>query len=121
MQALVRVQARVRARRIQAHNNNNNNQGHHHHNINNNHGDNHDANDDYGKRGKYYKTTLQDQLITAMKSPTKVNYRTSSSNADEWDGRHHTFDEIKETSQRKHDAALRRERALAYAYNYQVR
>lgn len=106
MQALVRVQARVRARRLHfSHNNNNRDY----------HANNHQViNDDYEKRGKYNgTTTFQDHLITAIKSPTKTNY------IDHWDGRHHSFDQIRESSQRKQDASLRRERALAYAYNYQ--
>lgn len=110
MQALVRVQARVRARRIHLA----------HKNRQDNHVVNHETNYDYDdKRGKHYRTTLQDELITAIKSPTKINY-SSSSNVDVWDGRHHSFEHIKESSLKKHDAALRRERALAYAYNYQV-
>ncbi|XP_057525754.1 protein IQ-DOMAIN 21 [Amaranthus tricolor] len=110
MQALVRVQARVRARRL-----------HLTHNNNTNYQDDHEINDnDYGKRSKYNNgITLQDQLISTIKIPTKVNYSNDSLNVDDWDGRHKGFEEIRESSQRKHDAALRRERALAYAYNFQ--
>ncbi|XP_021763924.1 protein IQ-DOMAIN 1-like [Chenopodium quinoa] len=109
MQSLVRVQARVRARRLHF------TQNHHR----DNHGANHVTNDNYGKRDHCNRSnTLQDQLITSIKSPTKINYG-SNSNADEWDGRQHSFERIKWSSLRKQDAALRRERALAYAYNYQ--
>ncbi|RZR84462.1 hypothetical protein BHM03_00011300 [Ensete ventricosum] len=37
-----------------------------------------------------------------------------------WDGRRQSLDAIAVNSQRKHDALVRRERALAYAYTYQV-
>ncbi|KAJ8479741.1 hypothetical protein OPV22_023468 [Ensete ventricosum] len=36
-----------------------------------------------------------------------------------WDGRRQSLDAIAVNSQRKHDALVRRERALAYAYTYQ--
>lgn len=101
MQALVRVQARVRARRLQL--------AHHKLLI-----PTHDHHHDDDNQGKY--GTLQEQMITAMiKSPTKM----INSNDGDWDGRHLSFEQIKESSQRKHDAALRRERALAYAYKFQ--
>ncbi|XP_059629025.1 protein IQ-DOMAIN 21-like isoform X2 [Cornus florida] len=38
---------------------------------------------------------------------------------DVWDGRHQSMDKIKENTQRKHDALMKRERALAYAFTYQ--
>ncbi|XP_010266553.1 PREDICTED: protein IQ-DOMAIN 1-like [Nelumbo nucifera] len=36
-----------------------------------------------------------------------------------WDGGHHSLETIKENSQKKHDAVIRKERALAYAFTYQ--
>ncbi|KAF8380028.1 hypothetical protein HHK36_027498 [Tetracentron sinense] len=36
-----------------------------------------------------------------------------------WDGRNQSLESINENSQRKHDAVIRRERALAYAFTYQ--
>lgn len=38
----------------------------------------------------------------------------------DWDASHKTMETIKANSQRKHNAVIRRERALAYAYASQV-
>lgn len=93
MQALVRVQARVRARRLQL-----------------THDTVHDLVDEEGGGG------LEEQKL---KSPMK-KYEMQSR-----DGRHRrqqSSDKIKEQQypSRKHDAVVKRERALAYAFAYQV-
>lgn len=104
MQALVRVQARVRARRLQLASE----KLMQNHNRPNDH--DHDDEFDNGERaGKY--GTLQEQLIRAIRSPVESGAG--------WDGRHQSYEQVRERSQKKHDAALRRERALAYAYNFQ--
>ncbi|THU63746.1 hypothetical protein C4D60_Mb01t19070 [Musa balbisiana] len=46
--------------------------------------------------------------------------RDGSSFADDWDDRPRTMEEIQATLQRRKDAALRRERALSYAFSHKV-
>lgn len=92
MQALVRVQARVRARRIQL------------------------ANDKLRKRMQEEEERLgQGEEALKRRSPTK------NIEMETWDCRSLSIDKIKEHSMRKHDAEVKRERALAYAFAYQVR
>lgn len=129
MQALVRVQARVRARRLQLahdkllhHRHDYTNQLHHHHGeIRGKHGtqqDDYDVNDHQLVKGTVKSSTKMSNDISI--SSNNNNYK--STYEDNWDGRRQSFEQIKESSQRKHDAAMRRERALAYAYNaFQVK
>ncbi|KAH9624400.1 hypothetical protein KSS87_017955 [Heliosperma pusillum] len=44
---------------------------------------------------------------------------TIKTNGDDRDGRYQSYEQSKESSVKKHDVALMRERALAYAYNFQ--
>lgn len=73
MQALVRVQARVRARRLEL------------------------------THEKLHKK--DDRVIASMEAR---------------DNRNQSIEKIKESTLRKHDAEMKRERALAYAFAYQV-
>ncbi|KAF5181615.1 Iq-domain [Thalictrum thalictroides] len=96
MQALVRVQARVRARRLE----------------------------------KVHDKILQNNVEEEEKRRRGIilgqeedgdNFRGWLKNPyieDSWDGRHQSLERIKEHSQRKHEAIMKRERALAYAYAY---
>lgn len=78
MQALVRVQSRVRDRRIQL------------------------------NRGKLYKNVVDHDLM-----PLSPLYEHG------WGtNRHQSFQRIKESDLWKHEDAVKRERALAYAFNY---
>lgn len=92
MQALVRVQARVRARRLQL------------------------ANQNYSKRISEQENDEDedDEEEKLLKNKLK-KYEMES-----WDGRVLSVEKIKENSSRKRDALMKRERALAYAYSYQV-
>ncbi|GMH29626.1 hypothetical protein Nepgr_031469 [Nepenthes gracilis] len=94
MQALVRVQARVRACRLRL-----------------THERAQEVNKDEERRNKVVPPPQEEVMA---KSPLK-----SSSPMGGWDSRHQSFEQIKEDSQRKHDAIMKRERALAYAYKYQ--
>ena len=93
MQALVRVQARVRARRLQI-----------------THEKFQNKIDDEGEERR---ASSVDQSIN-LKSPLK-SYRVEG-----WDNRQQSADKINESASRRHDAVVKRERALAYAYAYQV-
>lgn len=88
MQALVRVQARVRARRVQL------------------------ANQNYHKRLEEEED--EDEEKKLLKNKVK------KCEMEGWDGRVVSIEKIKEESSRKRDALMKRERALAYAYSYQV-
>ena len=90
MQALVRVQARVRARRLQL------------------------ANQNYNKRIVEQDNDNEDEEEKLLQNKLK-KYEMES-----WDGRVLSVEKIKENSSRKRDALMKRERALAYAYSYQV-
>ncbi|XP_019054531.1 PREDICTED: protein IQ-DOMAIN 1 isoform X2 [Nelumbo nucifera] len=101
MQALVRVQARVRARRLQL------------------------AHEKLEKRVEEQPPPrnqrrrglglgLQEEEIPGTKSLQPKNFTMEN-----WDGRQQSLEATKENSQRKHDAMIRRERALAYAFTYQ--
>ncbi|XVE58361.1 hypothetical protein DITRI_Ditri04bG0163700 [Diplodiscus trichospermus] len=89
MQALVRVQARVRARRLQL------------------------THEKLQKRvdEDEEERSAMDELERKPKSPLMRH--------DGWDGGHQSSEKIKESASKKHDAVMRRERALAYAYSYQ--
>ncbi|XP_027160526.1 protein IQ-DOMAIN 1 isoform X1 [Coffea eugenioides] len=90
MQALVRVQARVRARRIQL------------------------AQDRLRSRMEEEEERLGlGEEASRRRSPTK------NIEMECWDNRSLSIDKIKEHSMRKHDAEMKRERALAYAFAYQ--
>lgn len=90
MQALVRVQARVRARRLRLT----------HENLQKTVDE-----DEEEIRG-------MEELERKPKSPLRKY--------DGWDGGHQSSEKVKESASKKHDAVMRRERALAYAYSYQV-
>ncbi|OMP00937.1 IQ motif, EF-hand binding site [Corchorus capsularis] len=93
MQALVRVQARVRARRLQL-----THEKIIHKKV--------DANEEEEE------LRAMEELQRKPKSPLK-KYDQS------WDGGLQSSEKVKETASKKHDAVMRRERALAYAYSYQ--
>lgn len=56
--------------------------------------------------------------VETEKVKTKLPMKNSE--ADGWDGTYQSLEKTKEDSQRKHDAVMKRERALAYAFSYQV-
>ncbi|KAL5726910.1 hypothetical protein ACHQM5_000154 [Ranunculus cassubicifolius] len=84
MQALVRVQGRVRARRLQL------------------------VHDKMVQHNE-----AREEEIDKERNWTRNPYAEET-----WDARHQSLESIKETSQRKHEATMKRERALAYAYAY---
>ena len=91
MQALVRVQARVRARRLQL------------------------AHDKLQKK-------VEEEELRGLEEEEQ-NSKSPMGRYDEmeaWDNRRQSSQKIKENSSRKHDAVMKRERALAYAFTYQV-
>ncbi|XVF50961.1 hypothetical protein PTKIN_Ptkin04bG0145800 [Pterospermum kingtungense] len=89
MQALVRVQARVRARRLH---------------LTHEKLSKRTDEDDEERNG-------MEELQRRPKSPFRKH--------DGWNGGHQSSEKIKESASKKHDAVMRRERALAYAYSYQ--
>lgn len=91
MQALVRVQARVRARRFQLN----------HEKLQN-------------RVEEYEEREFEEQEPKPMSPMKRIDM-------DRWDNRRQSSLKIKENDLRKHEAAMKRERALAYAFNYQVR
>lgn len=96
MQALVRVQARVRARRI------------------------HLSNEKLEKAMEEEEEELRElvkQEPPTTKPMSPMRRRSDFDNS--WDDRRQSFQKIKENDLRKHEAAMKRERALAYAFNYQ--
>ncbi|WCJ28881.1 IQ-domain 21 [Euphorbia peplus] len=97
MQALVRVQARVRARRLQlAHEKLQNKLE--------------QAKEEEGRRRSSVDQGIRN--VIQNKSPLRRN-------KSDWDNKwHQNSDMIMENASRKHDAAMKRERALAYAYSY---
>ncbi|KAJ9146542.1 hypothetical protein P3X46_028791 [Hevea brasiliensis] len=93
MQALVRVQARVRARRLQL------------------------AHEKLEK-----KVEEEEEFEGRRRSVDGVNYPNSplkSYGIEGWHNRRQSSERIKENASRKHDAIMKKERALAYAYAYQ--
>lgn len=95
MQALVRVQARVRARRI--------------------HLSNEKLEKAMEEEEELRELVKQEPPTTKPMSP--MRRRSDFDNS--WDDRRQSFQKIKENDLRKHEAAMKRERALAYAFNYQ--
>lgn len=95
MQALVRVQARVRARRLQLS----------HENL------------EKAMEEEYE----EEQRQHVRQGPTKPMspMRRSSGIDNGWDNRRQSCQRVNENDLRKHEAAMKRERALAYAFNYQ--
>ncbi|XP_058100484.1 protein IQ-DOMAIN 21-like isoform X2 [Magnolia sinica] len=88
MQALVRVQRRVRARRLQL-----------------------------VEEKTYHKKLEEEEEENEMQG--QKNTYVTDMEMDGWDGRPQSLETIRAESQRKHDAVIRRERALAYAFTYQ--
>ncbi|GFS32248.1 hypothetical protein Acr_00g0021580 [Actinidia rufa] len=87
MQALVRVQARVRARRLQlAHN-------------------------------KLLKRAEEGERLAAEKEKQKA--RSPVRKFKDWDGNNQSMEKYLESSMRKHDGVMKKERAIACAYSYQ--
>jgi hypothetical protein len=94
MQALVRVQARVRARRIQLS----------HENLEK----------AMEEEEEFFR---QQETITKPMSPMRKSSGINNNNG--WDNKRLSVKKAKENDLRKHEAAMKRERALAYAFNYQ--
>ncbi|KAK6926012.1 protein of unknown function DUF4005 [Dillenia turbinata] len=96
MQALVRVQARVRARRLQL------------------------AHKKHRKKSEAEEDdTNADGKQEAREEDGKAQSSVPRYETEDWDGRHQSLEKIKERDAKKHDAVVKRERALAYAYSYQ--
>ncbi|XP_077229529.1 IQ-domain 21 [Tasmannia lanceolata] len=93
MQALVRVQARVRTRRLQLA-----------------HGKLHQK---VGEEGERDGEEEDEEEMMGKRNCYMKNF-----GSENWDGRHQSLETVKANSQRKHDAVIRRERALAYAFSY---
>lgn len=92
MQALVRVQARVRTRRLQL-----------------THAKLQNKLEEHERRGP-----MKEEVHNPKRSLKKFGF------VEDLDGRHQSSEKIKESTYRKHDSVMKRERALAYAYTYQV-
>ncbi|GMJ00527.1 IQ-domain 21 [Hibiscus trionum] len=90
MQALVRVQARVRARRLQLTDND-----------------------------KIRKRSDEDDERKIRTEEVEPKPKSPSNKYEHLDGGQQSSEKIMESASKKHDAVMRRERALAYAYNYQ--
>ncbi|XP_021826261.1 protein IQ-DOMAIN 1 [Prunus avium] len=101
MQALVRVQARVRARRLQL------TKGKLHNKADQDQYYDDDDDDEHERRA-----FMEEAEEQKLKSPVK-KYEMQSRNGTT---RHQSY---KENASKKHDAEVKRERALAYAYSYQ--
>ncbi|KAK9927557.1 hypothetical protein M0R45_024738 [Rubus argutus] len=100
MQALVRVQARVRARRLQL--------THDKQHIRKHKDDDDDIDDDEEER---LRALVELEEEHKLRSPVKKHEMKTRHQ------RHESY--FKENASRKHDAVVKRERALAYAYSYQ--
>lgn len=103
MQALVRVQARVRARRLQL------TKGKLHNKADQDQYYDEDDDDEHERRA-FMEEAAEQKLMSPMKK-CEMQSRNGTT-------RHQNF---KENASKKHDAEVKRERALAYAYSYQVR
>lgn len=97
MQALVRVQARVRARRLQIAD-----EGFHNKEVEEEEVEERVAAEEEGNK-------------TQLRKPIKREFETGG-----WESRNQSMEKIKENGMRKHDAEIKRERALAYAFACQV-
>ena len=93
MQALVRVQARVRARRLQL---------------------THEKHQKTVEEDQHEQIEVEKQVPPKPMSPMR---KLDANNG--WDSRRQSGQKIKENDLRKHEAAMKRERALAYAFNCQ--
>ena len=93
MQALVRVQARVRARRLQL---------------------------AHEKLQSTVENKEDQRQQHGQQQPKPTSPITNLDNDNGWDSRRQSSQKIKENDLRKHEAAMKRERALAYAFNCQV-
>lgn len=92
MHALVRVQARVRARRLQL-------------------------------TQEKFQRRVEEQVqrgLEEQEQPKLLLSPIKMLDMDTWDNRRQSSQQIKENNFRKHEAAMKRERALAYAFNCQV-
>jgi len=92
MHALVRVQARVRARRLQL-------------------------------TQEKFERRVEEQVqreLEEQEQPKLLLSPIKMLDMDTWDNRRQSSQQIKENDLRKHEAAMKRERALAYAFNCQV-
>lgn len=89
MQALVRVQARVKARRLQL------------------------------THEKLQNTVEEHEQREREEQGPKPMSPMKRLDMDGWDNRRQSSQKIKQNDLRKHEAAMKRERALAYAFNYQ--
>jgi len=98
MQALVRVQARVRARRVQL---------------------SHESLEKAMEEDEEEEFVRHHETITKPMSPMRRSSVSSSNNNNDWDNKRQSVKKAKENDLRKHEAAMKRERALAYAFNYQ--
>ncbi|XP_020097043.1 protein IQ-DOMAIN 1 isoform X2 [Ananas comosus] len=121
MQALVRVQARVRARRLHHLISSSNS----HHSHPNPKLASHRANrDDTHRHQHNYKPVYEDFDAAEDEEPVVSNSYYPAKITDltfgEWDGRNQSLEAVKADSRHKHDALVRRERALAYAYTCQM-
>nr|CAD1822359.1 unnamed protein product [Ananas comosus var. bracteatus] len=103
MQALVRVQARVRARRL-------------HHLISSSNSHHSNPNPKPASHRTNRDDTIATNITTNQFTRISMRRRTKS----EWDGRNQSLEAVKADSRHKHDALVRRERALAYAYTCQM-
>ncbi|XP_068635143.1 protein IQ-DOMAIN 17-like isoform X2 [Aristolochia californica] len=96
MQALVRVQARVRDQRLRL------------------------SQEGSTKSSLSDTNSLWQSRYLQEMAERKSLSREGSSIADDWDDRPHTLDEIQAMIQTRKEAALKREKALAYAFSHQI-
>lgn len=92
MQALVRVQARVRTRRLQL------------------------VREKLQKRAEDGEEEEEEKVAAAAEEEEEEKQKQRNL----WDGGSQRLEKIVESSVRKHDGVVKRERALAYAFSYQV-
>ncbi|KAL6004255.1 hypothetical protein ACLOJK_004802 [Asimina triloba] len=96
MQALVRVQARVRDQRL-----NISQEG--------------SSKSSLSETNSFWQSRYLQEIVER-----KSMSRDGSSVADDWDYRPHTSDEIQAMMQSRNEAAVKREKALAYAFSHQI-
>lgn len=90
MHALVRVQTRVRARRLEL------------------------------TEEKLQRRVYEEKVQREVDEPKQFLSPIKMLDMDGWDSRRQTSQQIKDNDLRKHEAVMKRERALAYAFNCQV-